>query len=68
MSDAINNLKEYHTQDVLMNYLNLPMSSTLMQKIGFIFCVKRVVNLSENELYRIKALEYAKSFMEKTLM
>ena len=30
MCDAINNLKEYHTQDVLMNYLNLPMSSTLM--------------------------------------
>ena len=31
--------------DVLMNYLQLPMSSPLMQKIGFLFCVERGVDI-----------------------
>ena len=53
--------------DVLMNYLNLPMSSPLMQKIGFQFCVERGVNLGGNPESRKKAFAFSKSFMKKTL-
>ena len=53
--------------DVLMNYLNLPMSSPLMQKIGFLFCVKRGVNLGGNPKSRAKAFAFSKSFMMRTL-
>ena len=53
--------------DVLMNYLNLPMSSPLMQKIGFLFCVKRGVNLGGNPKSREKAFAFSKSFMIRTL-
>ena len=53
--------------DVLMNYLNLPMSSPIMQKIGFLFCVKRGVNLGGNPESREKAFAFSKSFMMRTL-
>ena len=53
--------------DVLMNYLNLPMSSPLMQKIGFHFCIERGVNLGGNPERRKKAFAFSKSFMKKTL-
>ena len=53
--------------DVLMNYLSLPMSSPLMQKIGFLFCVERGVNLGGNTESRKKAFNFAKSFMKNTL-
>ena len=53
--------------DVLMNYLQLPMSSPTMQKIGFLFCVKRGVKLGGNEIYRKKAFKFANSFMNETL-
>ena len=53
--------------DVLMNYLNLPMSSPLMQKIGFLFCVERGVNLGGNPKSREKAFAFSKSFMIRTL-
>ena len=53
--------------DVLMNYLNLPMSSPLMQKIGFLFCVERGVNLGGNPKSRAKAFAFSKSFMMRTL-
>ena len=54
--------------DVLMNYLNLPMSSPIMQKIGFLFCVERGVKLGGNPETRKKAFEFSKFFMRKTLM
>ena len=53
--------------DVLMNDLNLPMSSPLMQKIGFLFCVERGVNLGGNPKSREKAFAFSKSFMMRTL-
>ena len=53
--------------DVLMNYLNLPMSSPLMQRIGFLFCVERGVNLGGNPVSRKKAFTFSKSFMKRTL-
>ena len=54
--------------DVLMNYLYLPMSSPIMQKIGFLFCVERGVKLGGNPETRKKAFEFSKFFMRKTLM
>jgi len=53
--------------DVLMNYLNFPMSSPIMQKIGFMFCVERGVNLGGNPISREKALSFSRSFMLETL-
>ena len=52
--------------DVLMNYLNLPMSSPIMQKIGFMFCTERGVNLGGNPESREKAFLFSRSFMLKT--
>ena len=54
--------------DVLMNYLYLPMSSPIMQKIGFLFCVDRGVKLGGNPETRKKAFEFSKFFMRKTLI
>ena len=54
--------------DVLMNYLYLPMSSPMMQKIGFLFCVERGVKLGGNPETRKKAFEFSKFFMRKTLI
>ena len=54
--------------DVLMNYLHLPMSSPIMQKIGFLFCVERGVNLGGNQEARKNAFEFSKDFMKKTLL
>ena len=52
--------------DVLMNYLNLPMSSPLMQNIGFLFCVDRGVILGGNPESREKAFLFSRSFMLET--
>ena len=54
--------------DILMNYLYLPMSSPIMQKIGFLFCVERGVKLGGNPETRKKAFEFSKFFMRKTLI
>ncbi len=50
-----------------MNYLSLPMSSPIMQKLGFLFCVERGVNFGGNPQTREKAFKFALSFMSKTL-
>mgnify|MGYP001195100276 CR=1 FL=1 len=52
------------TGDVLMNYLHLPMSSPIMQKIGFLLCVKRGVNIGGNPYTRKLAFDFAKKFMK----
>lgn len=54
--------------DILMNYLRLPMSSPLMQKIGFLFCVERGVDIGGNPSARAKSMPFAVGFMEQTLM
>ncbi len=53
--------------DVLMNYLQLPMSSPLLQKLGFIFCVEQGVDIGGNPAARKKAFAFAKEFMHTTL-
>ena len=54
--------------DVLMNYLRLPMSNPILQKIGFLFCVDRGVNVGGNLDARKKSLAFAKNFMNSQLL
>ena len=53
--------------DILMNYLNIPMTNPLLQKIGFLFCVERGVTIGGNKIARNKSFKFAKEFMQKTL-
>lgn len=53
---------------ILMNYLNIPMTSPFLQKIGLSFCVKRGTNAGGNPLTREKAFDFSKAFMSKHLM
>jgi len=53
---------------ILMNYLNIPMTSPLLQKIGFSFCVKRGTNAGGNPIAREKAFDFSKEFMSKYLL
>ncbi len=53
--------------DILMNYLNIPMSNPFLQKLGFLFCVDRGVTIGGNKDARLKSFEFANDFMIKTL-
>ena len=53
--------------DVLMNYLRIPMSNSILQKVGFLFCVEKGVNIGGNKDVRKKSLAFAKDFMNNTL-
>ena len=51
---------------IMMDYLNIPMSNPLLQKIGFMFCVTRGVNYGGNPVARRKSFTFAEEFMIKT--
>ena len=53
--------------DVLMNYLNIPMSNAFLQKIGFLFCATKGVTIGGNSDARQQSLKFARDFMIKTL-
>ncbi len=53
---------------VLMNYLNIPMSNSFLQKLGFAFCVTRGVYSGGNPTARKKSFSLAKSFIKETLL
>ena len=53
--------------DVLMNYLQLPMSNAWMQKLGFLFCVERGVDIGGNHTAREQSMAFAASFMQQHL-
>ena len=53
--------------DILMNYLNIPMTNPFLQKIGFLFCVERGVTIGGNKTARSKSFKFAKEFMQKYL-
>lgn len=53
--------------DILMNYLNIPMTNPFLQKIGFLFCVERGVTIGGNKTARKKSFKFAEDFMKKTL-
>ena len=54
--------------DVLMNYLRIPMSNSILQKVGFLFCVEKGVNVGGNLDARKKSLVFAKDFMKNKLL
>ena len=53
--------------DILMNYLNIPMSNPFLQKLGFLFCIDRGVTIGGNKDARLKSFEFANEFMIRTL-
>ena len=53
---------------VLMNYLNIPMTSPFLQKIGLSFCVDRGPTIGGNAEAREKAFKFSKDFMRKYLL
>ena len=54
--------------DVLMNYLRMPMSNSILQKVGFLFCVDKGVHVGGNKDARKKSLAFAKDFMNNKLL
>ena len=54
--------------NVLMNYIDIPMSNSFLQKIGLMFCVKRGVSFGGNPIAREKSFAFAKKFMSQTLL
>ena len=53
---------------VLMNYINIPMSNPFLQKLGLVFCVSRGVNIGGNPSSRKLSFKFAKDFMNKTIL
>ena len=52
----------------LMNFLNIPMTSPALQKIGLSFCVSRGVTIEGNNSSKLKAHMFSTSFMKEHLM
>jgi len=65
-SDCIFRLDE--KGNILMNYLNIPMSNPFLQKIGFVMCVTRGVYFGGNPQAREKSFTFSKKFMKETLL
>ena len=53
--------------DILMNYLGLPMSNPILQKLGFLFCVERGVSIGGNPEARAQSFPFALAFMQEAL-
>ena len=51
-----------------MNYLRIPMSNSILQKVGFLFCVDKGVHVGGNLEARKKSLAFAKDFMNDKLL
>lgn len=54
--------------NVLMNYIDIPMSNPFLQKLGFMLCVKRGVSFGGNTIAREKSFAFAKKFMSQTIL
>jgi len=53
---------------VLMNYLNIPMNNSFLQKIGLSFCISRGATVGGNKLAKEKSLNFSKEFMSRHLL
>lgn len=53
---------------VLMNFMNIPMTKPLLQKIGLAFCAERGPTYGGNPDSRTASFEYAKEFMANHLL
>jgi len=54
--------------NVLMNYIDIPMSNPFLQKLGFMLCVKRGVSFGGNTIAREKSFAFAKKFMSQIIL
>jgi dienelactone hydrolase len=52
----------------LMNFLNIPMTSPILQKIGLAFCAERGPTFGGNPISKEMSFKFAKSFMRKHLL
>ena len=53
---------------VIMNFLNIPMTTPFRQKIGLALCAKRGTTMGGNPKTRKEAFQFAKEFMGKHLL
>lgn len=53
--------------DVMMNYLPIAMSNPLLQKLGFLFCVERGVDIGGHPEARKNSFRFAAEFMTQHL-
>jgi len=53
---------------VLMNFLDIPMTTPLLQKIGLAFCAERGPSYGGNPEAREKAFQFAREFMGQHLL
>ena len=51
-----------------MNFLNIPMTTPFLQKLGVSFCISRGTTIQGNESSRLKAHMFSTSFMKEHLM
>lgn len=52
----------------MMNFLNIPMTSPFLQKLGFSFCVSRGTTVEGNSASKLKAHMFSTSFMKRYLI
>ena len=53
--------------EVLMNFMDIPMTTPLLQKIGLMFCADRGPTFGGNKEARAQSFEFARKFMLKNL-
>ena len=53
---------------VLMNFLNIPMTTPTLQKLGLIFCAERGAMIGTNISAKQKAFKFSEKFMSKHLL
>jgi hypothetical protein len=53
---------------VLMNFMDIPMTKPLLQKISFAFCAERGPTYGGNPTSRKSAFEFSEVFMNKHLL
>ena len=58
----------YKIEQAELNYLNIPMNSPLLQKIGLFLCAQRGPTMGGHPPSRMKSLNFSKNFMIKNLL
>jgi len=51
-----------------MNFLNIPMTTPFLQKVGLSFCAERGTKIGGNKISRDAAFIFAQDFMSKHLL
>jgi len=66
LSDCRFKMKKNGT--VVMNFLDIPMSTPILQKIGLYFCAERGPTFGGNSSARKKSFIFSREFMNKHLL